>query len=96
MEPMKPMAPMKPMDFGPDWWPDHLGEPDTTGAQNDVRYAFFRNAARLVIERDGKQAVYDSGDHQISGVSQQQGARRSLAFSSQKGVVRVDDLTRVN
>jgi hypothetical protein len=79
MEPMKPMETMKPMDAGPKWWPEDLGELGTSGSQNDVRYVFFPQSHRLAIQQDGKLALYDSGDHQISGVSQQQGGGQSLA-----------------
>ena len=95
MKPMKPMTPMKPMNSGPKWWPDNLGQPGTSGSQNDVRYAFFPDKQRLAIERNGKMEVYDSGDHKISGVSQQQGGSHSLAFSSQKGDVKVEELEKV-
>jgi hypothetical protein len=91
MEPMKPMAPMKGSD---PWWPQELGQPSTSGGQNDMRYAFFPDKHRLLIERDGKLTTYDSGDHQISGVSQSNG--RSPTFSSQNGDVAVDDLKVVD
>ena len=52
------MKPMKPMDAGPKWWPEDLGEPGTSGSQNDVRYAFFPGSHRLAIQQDGKLAVY--------------------------------------
>jgi hypothetical protein len=103
MEPMKPMAPMRPMepmkqmepiDFGPPWWPTELGEPSSAGAQNGMRYAFFPEKRRLLVERDGKKAVYDTADHQISGVSQQSGHSASLVFSSQSGNVALDTLHR--
>jgi hypothetical protein len=89
---MKPMEPMRPMDFGPAWWPEDLGQPDTSGGQNDVKYAFFHDKHRLAIQQDGKVTVYDSGDHQISGVSQQQGASSALAFVSQHGTVDLGEL----
>jgi hypothetical protein len=92
---MEPMKPMKPMDFSPKWWPEDLGEPSSSGGQNDIRYAFFPDARRLAIKCDGKVTVYDSGDHRIGGVSQQQGASSSLAFSSQNGDVKLDDLKKV-
>jgi hypothetical protein len=95
MQPMKPMAPMKPMDTGPAWWPKGLGEPWTSGAQNNMRYAFFPKPHRLAIQQDGELTLYDSGDHQISGVSQQQGSGSLLAFRSQKGDVKIDELTKV-
>ena len=90
MEPMKPMKPMEPMDFGDPWWPSDLGEPSSTGGQNDMRYAFFPEKHRLLIERDGKRTTYDSGDHEINGVSQQNSG--SPTFSTQSGEVRLDEL----
>ncbi len=96
MEPMKPMKPMKPMSFGAPWWPDDLGQPSSSGAQNDMRYAFFPDKRRLLIEDGGTLTTYDSGDHRINGVSQQGGNGRSLAFTSQDGTVRLDDLTVVD
>ena len=92
---MKPMEPMKPMDFGPTWWPENLGEPSTSGAQNDVRYAFFPRSRKLLIEEHGQLTTYDAGDHQISGVSQAQSHGRSLAFTSQDGPVNLSELERL-
>ena len=95
MEPMEPMEPMKPMSSGPAWWPSDLGDPATQGAQNSMRYAFFPGKKRLLIEKDGKVTAYDSGDHQISGASQQQSGQQSLAFTSQNGSVDLDSLTKL-
>ena len=77
------------------WWPEGLGHPSTSGGQNDQRYAFFPDARRLAIDDAGRISVYDTGDHRISGVSQQQGGSRSLTFSSQYGDVRLVDLRQV-
>jgi len=95
MEPMKPMAPMepmKPMSAPEAWWPADLGQPSTSGSQNAMRYAFFADKHRLLIERDGKLAAYDTGDHRISGVSQQQSHGQDLVFTSQNGTVNLDAL----
>jgi hypothetical protein len=70
MKPMKPMEPMKPMSGGEKWWPDELGQPSSSGSQNNMRYAFFSEARRLLIEKQGNLTTYDSGDHQISGMQQ--------------------------
>jgi hypothetical protein len=51
------------------WWPAELGFPNGTGAQNQVRLL------------EGNVTVYDTLDHQISGVSQQQG-HGSLTLTS--------------
>ncbi len=95
MKPMKPMEPMKPMSGGEKWWPEDLGQPSTSGSQNSMRYAFFPEKHRLLIEQDGKVTTYDSGDHRISGVSQQHGQGQSLAFADQNGSVKLDDLTQL-
>ena len=74
------------------WWPQGLSNPSSTGGQNDARYAYFADAHRLVVDSGSRITVYDTGDHQISGVSQQQSGTRSLTFSSQHGPVAVAQL----
>lgn len=78
------------------WWPSELGTPSSTGSQNDIRYAVFPAARRLVIEIRGHITVYDTMDHQIGGVSQQQGGGASLTFTSQYGLVHLTDLPVVS
>jgi hypothetical protein len=73
--------------FGSHWWPGDLGSPSSSGSQNNIRYAFFPQAQRLVVERDGQVSVFNTRDHRISGVSQQQGGDTSLTFTSQYGTV---------
>ena len=101
MEPMKPMPPMEPMrSAGKDrWWPESLGDsPNSAGGQNEARYAYFGDKHRLAVDAgDGKVTVYDTGDHQISGVQQaHSGGGKHLVFTSQNGSVNVDALTRVD
>jgi hypothetical protein len=81
---------------GGQWWPSELGAPASTGAQNDLRYAFFPGTRRLAIQHGGATRIYDTGDHAISGFSQQQGGDQSLTFNSQYGLVRVADLPLVS
>jgi len=78
------------------WWPPELGQPSSTGAQNDLRYAFFPGTRRLAIQQGGMTRVYDTGDHSIGGFSQQQSGDQSLTFTSQFGLVRVADLPLVS
>jgi hypothetical protein len=78
------------------WWPADLGVPNGTGSQNNIRYAYFANARRLAVEIHGRVTVYDTLDHQIGGVSQQQGAGASLTFTSQHGTVPVASLPVVS
>ncbi len=79
-----------------DWWPGDLRWPNSTGAQNGVRYAYFAQARRLAIEVNGRVTVYDTLDHQIGGFSQQQSVGGSLSFNSQYGLVDVGSLPVVS
>jgi hypothetical protein len=78
------------------WWPAELGSPNGAGAQNQVRYAYFNQNHRLAVELHGHVTVYDTLDHRISGVSQQQGRGGSLILTSQHGTVSVSTLPVVS
>jgi hypothetical protein len=98
MKPMKPMSPMEPMKAPERWWPEELGEsPNSAGGQNEMRYAFFSDQQRLAVDTgDGKVQLYDTGDHRISGVHQDQGGGgRTVTFTSQHGEVELATLTPV-
>lgn len=75
-----------------DWWPADLRWPNSTGAQNGVRYAYFAQARRLAIDVGGHVTVYDTLDHQIGGFSQQQSVGGSISFTSQYGLINVASL----
>ena len=55
------------------WWPANLGVPSSVGGQNTVRYAIFPSTRRLAIQINGVTKVFDTGEHHIGGVQQQQG-----------------------
>src|SRR5688572_26849676 len=103
MRPMEPLKLMEPMPFvhpgvtgERPWWPVQLGTPEAAGGQGDVRYAYFEEERRLAVDRGGRVTVYDTADHRIGGVSQQQGyGRLDLMFTSQHGTVRMDELAVV-
>jgi len=78
------------------WWPAELGSPNGSGGQNNARYAYFTNARRLAVDLGGNVTVYDTLDHQIGGVSQQQGIGGSLTLCSQYGTVDVASLPVVS
>lgn len=93
MAPMKPMEPMAPMKGGEAWWPQELGEPSSSGGQDGLRYAFFPEASRLLVERDGRRSTYDTGSRRINGVQQASG--RDVEFSCDEGAVRLGELRQV-
>ncbi|MDF3067586.1 MAG: hypothetical protein K0R38_3187 [Polyangiaceae bacterium] len=79
------------------WWPSDLGSPSSSGGQNDSRYAYFPQARRLAVQHNGQVTVYDTLDHQIGGVQQQQGgAYGSQSFTSQFGTFTVESLPIVS
>lgn len=77
------------------WWGD-LGSPNSSGSQNGMSYAIFNNSNRLAIQLNGAVTVFNTLDHQIGGVGQQQGGNYSVSFSSQYGNVNLDTLPIVS
>jgi hypothetical protein len=75
-------------------WPAELGQPSSSGGQNDFRYAYFPSTRRLAVQDGGQLRIYDTLDHQIGGVSQQQSGYGggSFTFSSQYGQFSVESL----
>ena len=85
-----------PASGGASGWPAEFGQPASSGAQNDMRYAFFPGARRLVIARGGATEIYDSGEHVITGVGQQQGSGQDIAFSTPQGPLDLASLRRLD
>lgn len=95
MEPMKPMEPMAPMKPQQAWWPEDLGQPDSSGSQDDCRYAYFAAAQRLAVQTGGQVQVYDTGSRRISGFAQRQGPGSALSFSTDQGPLDLKSLSPV-
>jgi hypothetical protein len=57
-----------------------------------MRYAYFPAQRRLAIAVHEHVWLYDTLDHQVSGVSQHQGLGSTVTFTSQYGVVEVSSL----
>jgi hypothetical protein len=81
---------------GDQWWPAGLGTPSSVGAQNALRYAVFPENRRLAIQDGPQITMYDTGDHKIFGVAQAQSRDQTLTFTSQTGLVRVSELSKVD
>jgi hypothetical protein len=82
---MEPMKPMRPMEAPQRWWPAEWGSPSASGGQNEMRYAFFSQKHRLIVELKDGTTMYETGDHKITGVSQADAKSPSLEFTSQHG-----------
>lgn len=91
-----PSATQDHVGFASAWWPPDFGMPSSTGAQNDTRYAVFPTARRLAIQIDGVTRVFDTGEHRIGGVQQQQGGGyATVGFTSQLGTFSISTLRQV-
>lgn len=96
------LPPPEPSSFGGmmssnSWWPSELGQPSSSGGQNDTRYAYFPGPRRLAVQRGGQVTIYDTLQHDIGGVQQQQGGPNgSQSFSSQFGTFTVESLPIVS
>jgi len=79
------------------WWSDDLGNPSSSGQQNEARYAIFSDKKRVAIMKSGKLSIYDTKSHRITGVSQQQSnSVQQLVFTTTDGkTVTVDDFEPV-
>jgi hypothetical protein len=93
MAAMSEMAPMafQPMAAAQSWWPPELGTPSATGAQNNLRYAVFPAARRLVVELDGRLSQHDCGSLQITGCSQASG-ESGVSFTTSSGTIPLANL----
>ena len=91
------VEPVRPSSYSvivsaPSRWPEDLGIPSSTGSQNDLHYAVFPASRRLAIITVGDMTIYDTEDHEISGLAQQQGSDQSLTLTSQHGPVPLSSL----
>lgn len=76
------------------WWPEELGEPSAAGRQNEVRYAYFRSARRLVLFIGERVRKYDTGDHDIQDVVQA-GNSPKITLRTVLGTVNLSQLRRI-
>jgi hypothetical protein len=79
------------------WWPSDFGSPSSTGGQNQLSYAYFPQSHRVAV-RDGETiTIFDAIGYQVHGFSQQQqNDVQGLHLSSNRGLIPVLSLPRVN
>jgi hypothetical protein len=77
---------------GESWWPASFGHPAASGDQNGIRYAYFPQYQRLLLQQGARIDAYDTGDLQITGAGRQQGNAHTLTFSTDRGPIDVKKL----
>jgi hypothetical protein len=91
---MKPLMESMKLAQGLRWWPEDLGNPDAAGSQNDVHYAYFKGAHRLLLLHSNQIAAYDSGNHEIQGISQTTETGQAILMSNM-GPIDLSQLKRL-
>jgi hypothetical protein len=61
-----------------------------------LRYAYFAQVCRLLIEQRGELTLYDTGGHHFRGVLQAHGAEGERSFMSQRGRISLGSLKILN
>ncbi|MFM7548045.1 MAG: SHOCT domain-containing protein [Cyanobacteriota bacterium] len=84
MAPMSSMAPLTPMAPQKRWWPEQLGMPAASGAQNAVEYAVFPEQRRLALLQGERCRLFVLGDQPVLGVSAQ-GSSGALMLLTAEG-----------
>jgi hypothetical protein len=65
------------------WWPSDLGHASASEAMTDLRYAYFQDSHRLVIDDAGARKIFDTGEHEIMRVTRCRYG--GIVFTSQLG-----------
>jgi hypothetical protein len=83
MTSMTPMTPMAPMTASQPWWPEALGTPASSGAQNDLRHALFPSQKRLAVMQGDHCRLFDAGDLQILAVAVDSGSGELMVITAE-------------
>lgn len=78
------------------WPPASLRKPTASGASGSLRFAYFAEKQRLLIETGGHLQLFDSCGHQIREVDEIGGENPSLEFISQDGRHPICELKLIN
>jgi len=94
MAPMSSMAPLTSMAQQKRWWPEQLGMPAASGAQNGVQYAVFPEQRRLALLQGERCRLFVLGDQPVLGVSAQgsSGALMLLTAEGEQSLAGLEEL----
>jgi hypothetical protein len=78
------------------WWPPNLRRPSKSGAHGTLKFAFFADKRRLLVESGELLLLFDCGEHQIREVEERFGQESGIVFTSQNGLHPIGDLRLIN
>jgi hypothetical protein len=74
------------------WWPADFGHPAATGEQHGIRYAYFPERDRLLVQQGAAIFSYDTTGQRITGFSQQQSTSSRLCFTTTSGPLDLSEM----
>ncbi|MGB7157079.1 MAG: hypothetical protein WBD40_03370, partial [Tepidisphaeraceae bacterium] len=77
---------------GESWWPASFGHPAASGEQHGIRYAYFPDRDRLLIQQGARIDSYDTAGRRITGYSQQQSTAAQICFTTEAGPLHLSTL----
>jgi hypothetical protein len=77
---------------GESWWPAPYGHPAAQGCQSGIRYAWFPGRCCVLVQVGSRIDCYDTAEHQVRGVGQQQGSSSRLVLTTASGEIPLDYL----
>jgi hypothetical protein len=75
------------------WWPADLGAASSDEELSDLRYAYFHDKHRLIVDDAGRRMIFDTGEHDIMRVTHCRYG--GIVFTSQLGKFMLACLVRV-
>jgi hypothetical protein len=75
------------------WWPADLGRASTDEQLTDLRYAYFPDTHRLIVEDAGERKIFATGEHDIMRVTRCRYG--GVVFTSQLGKFMLPCLVKV-
>jgi hypothetical protein len=83
------------MPAGESWWPASFGHPSAAGDQHGIRYAYFPDRDRLLVQQGARITCYDTAGRRITGFAQAQSVASHLCFTTEQGTLELTELERV-
>ena len=80
------------MPAGESWWPASFGHPSACGDQHGIRYAYFPDRDRLLVQQGARINSYDTTGRRITGFAQQQSTGSHICFTTESGSLELADL----
>lgn len=80
------------MPPGESWWPASFGHPTAAGDQHGIRYAYFPDRDRLLVQQGGHILSYDTTGRRIIAFAQEQSTGSRICFTTERGPLELGEM----